>query len=178
LQGSKVMLRPPIVDDFEEWSRLRQESRAFLEPWEPTWQPDEFSKMAFRQRVRVYGERARDDQAYAYFVFEKSGGRLAGGLTLSHVRRGVSQSATLGYWIGAPFARRGFMADAIQVISRVAASEFGLHRLEAACIPHNEASKNLLLKCGFEQEGYAKAYVKIAGKWEDHLLFGKLTTQS
>ncbi len=174
--GEKTYFRAPIVEDFAAWSALRQSSRDFLEKWEPTWQPDEFLKSAFRQRIRIYNARARDDVAYAFFLFEKKTEKLVGGLTLSHVRRGVSQSASLGYWIGEPFVRQGFMSDAIGTILRVSGTHFGLHRIEAACLPHNEPSRLLLMKCGFEQEGYAKAYVKIAGNWEDHLLFAKLTS--
>ncbi len=175
VEGNLVTLRAPQPDDFEQWCDVRQKSREFLEKWEPTWQPDEFSKFAFRERVRIYRARARDDVAYAFFLFEKQQGQLVGGLTLSNIRRGVSQVATLGYWMGQNFTRRGYMTDAIDALTSVAGTRFGLHRIEAACLPHNEASRNLLAKCGFEQEGYAKSYVKIAGQWEDHVLFAKLT---
>jgi [ribosomal protein S5]-alanine N-acetyltransferase len=176
--GNRVILRAPVADDFEQWAELRQKSRAFLEKWEPAWQADEFSKHAFRQRLRIYNARARDDQAYAFFLFSKEHGQLIGGLTLSHIRRGVSQAGTLGYWIGLPYARQGYMTDAIDTLTSLAATRFGLHRVEAACLPNNLASRNLLAKCGFEQEGYAKSYVKIAGQWEDHVLFAKLTTMN
>jgi len=174
LQGKKVYLRAPEVGDFEEWAHLRQQSRDFLEPWEPSWSADEFSRMAFRLRVKIYQQRARDDEAYTYFLIDQNSGRLVGGLSLSHIRRGVSQAGTLGYWVGEPFARHGYMKDAIKVLLAAAKPVFGLHRLEAACLPRNIASSGLLLKCGFEQEGFAKAYVKIAGRWEDHLLFGQI----
>jgi [ribosomal protein S5]-alanine N-acetyltransferase len=175
LQGEKTFLRPPQFSDFEEWSVLRQQSRAFLERWEPSWSVDEFSRSSFRQRARIYQRRALNDEGHTFFVFDLATGRLVGGLSLSHIRRGVSQSATLGYWMGEPFARQGYMKDAIRAVIRVARPVFGLHRLEAACLPHNENSRHLLLKCGFEPEGFAKAYVKIAGQWEDHLLFGLIT---
>ena len=172
LQGERVCLREPEFSDFDEWSELRQRSRAYLEKWEPTWAEDEFSRFAFRHRIRVYAQRARDDESYAFFIFDKQNNRLLGGVTLSHVRRGVSQSATLGYWIGEKYAGQGFMKDALRTLIGVAGPRFGFHRLEAACLPHNDRSRHLLLTCGFEPEGYAKSYVKIAGQWEDHQLFG------
>lgn len=172
LQGERVYLREPGLGDFEGWSNVRQRSRAYLEKWEPTWAADEFSRFAFRQRIRIYAQRARDDEGYAFFIFDKQSDQLVGGLTLSHVRRGVSQSATLGYWIGEEYAGKGLMKDALRTLLAVAGSRFGLHRLEAACLPHNERSRRLLLTCGFEPEGFAKSYVKIAGRWEDHQLFG------
>ncbi len=174
LQGEKIYLRAPEVADFEEWAHLRHLSRDFLEPWEPSWSADEFSRMAFRMRVKVYQQRVRDDDAYTYFLIDQRSGKLIGGLSLSHIRRGVSQAATLGYWMGAPFVRQGSMSDAIKTVLAAAKPVFGLHRLEAACLPRNEASRRLLLKRGFEQEGFAKAYVKIAGQWEDHVLFGRV----
>jgi [ribosomal protein S5]-alanine N-acetyltransferase len=153
---------------------LRQQSRDFLEKWEPSWSADEFSRTGFRYRLRVYSSRALEDQAYAFFIFDLETHALVGGLTLSHLRRGVSQSATLGYWIGENFSRQGYMTDAIKAVVQEARTRFGLHRLEAACLPRNEASRRLLVKCGFEAEGYARDYVKIAGAWEDHLLFGMI----
>ena len=174
IHGNKVVLRRPRLGHFEEWKALRQISRKHLEVWEPAWDDNEFSRSAFRQRVNAYNERAANDEGHSYFLFHNESDALVGGLTLSYIRRGVSQSGTLGYWMGEPYAGMGLMKDAILALVIVARSRFGLHRLEAACIPHNDRSRHLLLACGFEAEGYAKAYVKIAGKWEDHLLFGRV----
>jgi len=172
IDGQKVYLRPPRMADFEAWKSLRESSRKFIEPWEPTWADDEFSRRSFRMRVGVYHERALRDEGHSYFIFDKAQGKLLGGITLSHIHRGVSQSGTLGYWMGEVYAGQGYMKDAVMALVAVTQSRFGLHRLEAACIPRNERSRHLLLACGFQPEGYAKAYVKIAGNWEDHLLFG------
>ena len=174
IAGAKSSLRRPRTADFDQWKALRLNSRAFLEPWEPTWPDGEFSRWAFRHRVSAFNERATNDEGHSFFVFDRASGVLVGGLTLSHIRRGVSQSGSLGYWMGEPYAGKGYMKDAILALISVAKDRFGLHRLEAACIPRNEASRLLLLACGFEAEGYAKAYVKIAGHWEDHLLFGRV----
>jgi [ribosomal protein S5]-alanine N-acetyltransferase len=90
------------------------------------------------------------------------------------VRRGVAQSASVGYWIGTPFARKGFMTDALGCIVTFAFRDLGLHRLEAACVPRNQASRELLLKLRFREEGLARRYLRINGRWEDHVLFGLL----
>ena len=174
LSGNAVILRFPEMDDFESWAELRQVSRKFLEPWEPLWDESDFSKASFRNRIRRYRSLAEDDSAYPYFIFNLATNRLVGGLTLSNIRRGVAQMASLGYWIGQPHARRGYMTDAIQTLLPHAFNELGLHRVEAACLPRNEASLRLLQSCGFRQEGVARSYLKIAGKWEDHVLFAKL----
>jgi ribosomal-protein-alanine N-acetyltransferase len=178
LNGRTVTLRFPEMDDFEDWAELRSASRKFLEPWEPLWDESAFSRASFRNRIRRYRSLAEDDSAYPYFIFATSTNKLVGGLTLSNVRRGVAQMASLGYWIGQPYARQGYMTDAIQALLPHTFQNLGLHRVEAACLPHNEASLRLLKTCGFTQEGLARSYLKIAGRWEDHVLFAKLASDS
>jgi ribosomal-protein-alanine N-acetyltransferase len=175
IDGDGVFLRAPQMADYGEWAALREASRAFLTPWEPTWPADDLSRGAFRRRLRRYAEDQRTDQSYAFFLFRKNDHALAGGLTLANIRRGVAQAGSLGYWIGEPFARRGMMTGAVQALVPFAFSSLRLHRLEAACIPSNAASIRLLEKAGFAREGYAREYLCINGLWQDHLLFGRLS---
>ena len=93
-------------------------------------------------------------------------------MTLSNIRRGVAQTATVGYWIGEPHTRKGLMSAGLKGAVGFAFKSLGLHRLEAACLPENVPSRQVLLKNGFKQEGFAPAYLKINGAWRDHLLFG------
>lgn len=174
LHGDRVFLRAPQMADQASWSALRAKSRQFLEPWEPLWGHDELTRSAFRYRVKRAWRDIEDDVAYPFLVFTDPAASLCGGLTLSNVRRGVAQTATLGYWVGVPFARRGYMSDAVNTILSFAFGQLGLHRIEAACLPHNEASVRLLKSSGFTHEGYARRYLKINGEWHDHLLFAIL----
>lgn len=174
IRGESVFLRTPQMGDYAMWTRLRAESRAFLVPWEPTWPPDDLSRPAFRRRLRRYHRDIREDAAYPFFIFRGEDDALVGGLTLSHVRRGVTQSCSLGYWIGRPHARRGLMSAAVQAIIPFVFDTLKLHRLEAACLPSNRASIGLLEKTGFVREGYARRYLRINGVWQDHLLFALL----
>jgi [ribosomal protein S5]-alanine N-acetyltransferase len=178
IHGKDVYLRYPRMADFPSWVRLRGESKDFLTPWEPIWSSDEFTKGAFRRRIKRYHREARLDSAYAFFIFAASGDVLMGGCTLSNVRRGVSQTCALGYWIGERFSRRGHMFDAVTALIPFVFSTLGLHRLEAACLPGNEASGNLLQKTGFHQEGLARRYLRINGEWQDHLLFALLADEA
>ena len=109
---------------------------------------------------------------YSFFVFRREDHELAGGITLSNIRRGVAQMGTVGYWVGEPYARQGYTLAAAQGLAAFALGRLGLHRLEAACLPENDASRRLLLRAGYELEGRASAYLKINGDWRDHLLFG------
>jgi [ribosomal protein S5]-alanine N-acetyltransferase len=174
LEGDGVTLRVPQMVDFSEWAALRELSREFLIPWEPTWPADDLTRGAFRRRVRRYAEDLRTDQAYAFFIFRKLDNALVGGLTLANVRRGVALAASLGYWMGAPYSRHGHMTAAVRALIPFAFGPLRLHRLEAACIPSNSASIRLLEKTQFVREGVAREYLCINGIWQDHLLYGLL----
>jgi ribosomal-protein-alanine N-acetyltransferase len=174
LRDGHAVMRVPDMTDYEQWAALRARSRDFLTPWEPVWPANDLTRAAFRSRIRQYWRDIDDDAAYPYFIFDAQGEVLVGALTLSNVRRGVAQTGTLGYWIGLPHARRGYMTSAVRLAVDFAFRHLGLHRVEASCLPHNRASINLLQKCGFEREGLARGYLKIAGEWRDHLLFARL----
>ena len=177
LNGEGVVLRPPRWADYGEWSALRNASRAFLQPWEPTWGADDLTRTAFRRRLASYQRDIDGGVAFPFFVFREEDGALVGGVTLSNVRRGVAQMGSLGSWIGQPHARRGYTVAGVKAVCRFAFQQLGLHRVEAACLPQNTASAGLLLKAGFEEEGFARAYLKIDGDWRDHRLFGLLSPE-
>ncbi len=172
LEGKSVRLRAPVAGDYMQWSKLRGDSRDFLTPWEPTWAPDELTRAAFRRRLRRYAQAVRAGSGHMFFVFDKKTGDLLGGCQLSNVRQGAAQSAaSLGYWMGKRFAGKGLMTDAVAVLVRHAFDRMGFHRIEAACLPSNTASRRVLTKVGFTAEGTARKYLKINGDWQDHLLF-------
>lgn len=173
--GGTVTLRTPQPVDYQPWAELRAESRAFLTPWEPTWSRDDLTRAAFRRRLKHYARDIREDLAYPFFIFRTADDALLGGVTVSNIRRGVAQTASIGYWIGRPHARQGHMTAAIRALIPFAIDTLSLHRVEAACLPTNVASMRLLEKCGFEREGYARRYLRINGAWQDHVLFALLS---
>lgn len=174
LHGDGLELRPPEMRDFEAWSALRAESRIFLAPWEPVWPHDDLTRSAFRARMRRYVRDVKADAGYPFFVFRQADGVLMGGLTLGQVRRGVAQTAALGYWMGQPFAGQGWMTGAVRTVLPFVFGSLRLRRLEAACLPENAASIRLLERVGFRREGLAREYLCIAGAWRDHLLYARL----
>lgn len=171
IRGERVVLRFPSLADYPQWAELRSKSRRFLEPWEPVWTVDELTRLGYRRRLKRYQREMREGSGFPFFIFSADEALLLGGLTLSHIQRGVTQSASVGYWIGEPHARRGYMTDALQATIRFSFETLRLHRLEAACLPGNDASIALLEKTGFTREGYARSYLCIDGRWQDHLLF-------
>jgi [ribosomal protein S5]-alanine N-acetyltransferase len=172
--GEGVVLRTPQMTDYNDWAALRERSREFLTPWEPTWPADDLSRGAFRRRIRRYVEDLRTDQGYAFLIVRSSDDAIVGGLTLANIRRGVAQAGSLGYWMGLPFIRHGYMTAAVRAVIPFAFNTLRLHRLEAACIPSNAGSIRLLENTGFVREGYAREYLCINGIWQDHLLYGRL----
>jgi ribosomal-protein-alanine N-acetyltransferase len=174
ISGERIVLRVPQASDFAEWAALRAASREFLTPWEPTWPADDLTRTSFRRRIKRYSEDQRSDLAYAFFVLRKSDNVLVGGLTLANIRRGCAQAGSLGYWMGAPYARQGYMTAAVSAVIPFAFGTLRLHRVEAACIPGNMASVKLLEKTGFKREGIARQYLCIDGIWQDHLLYARL----
>lgn len=170
----RLMLRPPQMRDFEQWARLRRESREFLTPWEPEWSRDHLTSRAFRNRV-AWAERAiRQGEAYPLFIFRQKDGQIVGGLTLSNIRRQPAQAGTLGYWIGEPYAMHGYMTEALVALRDHAFTTLELSRLEAACLPDNLASRRLLERCEFKYEGVAQSYLQIDGRWRNHVLYAAL----
>ncbi len=173
--GQRVYVRPPGGSDWLAWAELRAESREFLEPWEPTWPKNALNRATYRRRLQRYARDARDDEGYAFLVFRLEDDVLVGGISMSNVARGIRLSCSLGYWIGEKYARQGYMTDAVRVILGFAFDQLRLHRVEAGCVPTNEASRDLLRKVGFQEEGYARKYLSINGAWHDHLLFAMVS---
>lgn len=174
IETERLLLRPPQLRDFEGWARLRRESRDFLAPWEPEWARDHLTQRAFRTRV-LWAERSiRQGEAWPLLLFRRKDGQIVGGLTLSNVRRHPADAGSLGYWVGARYARQGYMTEALGALKDYAFWSLEITRLEAACLPENVASRRLLERCGFRFEGEAQAYLKIAGRWRDHVLYAAL----
>ena len=170
----RMILRPPVHADFRAWTALRRDSESFLKPWEPAWAPDHLSRKAFTNRVYWAQRAIGQGTALPLFLLRQEGEVLLGAITLDNIRRGPAQDGTLGYWVGAPFARQGYMREAIQALTHHAFTHLDLSRLSAACLPENEASRGVLESCGFKYEGVAQSYLQIAGRWRNHVLYANL----
>lgn len=174
VETERLTLRLPMHGDFRDWSLLRQESREFLTPWEPAWSDDHLTKRAFTNRV-YWAQRAEAaGTAVPFFLIRREDGRVLGAITLDNIRRGPAQSGTIGYWIGARYARQGYMREAIEGVVYYAFHDLDLSRIEAACLPENVASRGALEKAGFKYEGVAQAYLQINGRWRNHVLYSNL----
>lgn len=174
IETERLTLRPPVHADFRAWSSLREKSADFLVPWEPTWAADHLSRKAFTNRVYWATRSISGGSALPLFLERRSDRALIGAITLDNIRRGPAQDGTLGYWIGEPFARQGYMREAIEAVVHYAFETLDLSRIQAACLPENKASRGVLEKCGFKYEGVAQSYLQINGRWRNHVLYSNL----
>ena len=174
LTGERVFLRPPKRRDALKWQKLRMSSKSFLVPWEPSWNASSCTRRAYLRYLKNSNYLANMDRAYSFLIFKTDDKTLLGGINVGNVRRGVAQSASLGYWIGVKYARNGYMKEALRLLVPSLFVDLRLNRIEAATLEENTASKNLLKKIGFKKEGVLRKYLKINGAWRDHVLYGLL----
>ena len=174
LTGERVFLRPPKRRDALKWQKLRMSSKSFLVPWEPAWNASSCTRRAYLRYFKNSNYLANMDRAYSFLIFKTDDKTLLGGINIGNVRRGVSQSASLGYWIGEKYSRNGYMKEALKILIPSLFVDLRLNRIEAATLEENIASKSLLKKIGFKKEGVLRKYLKINGSWRDHILYGLL----
>ncbi|MGQ0803554.1 MAG: GNAT family N-acetyltransferase [Actinomycetota bacterium] len=174
LSGPRVDLRPLRSTDFDQWRAVRERSREWLDPWEPL--PDPTSPdpatdpEAFKARCGAWERQRHFDTAYGYGMFLHDG-LFIGEVSLGSVQRGPFQSAFVGYWVDAEHAGQGYVPEGVAVILRSGFEELGLHRIEAAIVPRNTASRRVMDKLGLREEGLAERFLQIRGVWEDHVRY-------
>lgn len=158
--GERVFLRAPSERDAAEFMALSRASARFHRGLvSPPTQSQQFAD---------YLERCRRADSASFLICRTEDGAIAGAINLSQIFRSRFQNAYLGYYIGAPYAGRAYMTEALRLMLRYAFDELKLHRLEANIQPQNHASIALVKRAGFSREGFSRRYLKICGRWRDH----------
>lgn len=173
LEGFRVVLRPPCLDDYQQWALVRSQNKNFLQPYEPTWPTEALDQDFFERRLKRQIRDWKNDRAYAFLVFLKSQETLIGGINVNNVCRGAAQFGSIGYWLDETMQGNGYMSETLRIVLNYCFSDLRLHRVNASCLPHNTPSIKLLKRLGFAEEGFASRYLQINGVWEDHVLFGR-----
>ena len=171
IDTDRCYLRLPKAKDYIDWVNLRKGSETFLAPWEPDRDKNFYSMRLFKARLKWSSENFNKGKVIHTFIFKRKEDSLIGAITLDNLRGGVSQSCSIGYWIGEGYARNGYMSEVLSAMVFVAFKDFDISRIEAATLPENVASRRLLEKLGFKYEGVAQSYLKIAGRWRNHVLY-------
>ena len=165
-----IGIRPIALGDAEAIAALRRDSRDHLAPWEPDRGEASFTAAGVLETIKASLERAEAGMALSYTIVDD--GRIVGGIMLNSILRGpYFRSCSLGYWVARSETGRGVATEAVRLAKRAAFEELGLFRVQAETLIDNHASQKVLARNGFEPIGIAPAYLKIAGKWQDHLLF-------
>ena len=160
------------VDDAEELCEALNANRPFLAPWEPEYPPDFLTPDG--QRIMIAAARRAHEAGEMVPHVVTLHGQIIGRVTLGNVVRSAFQSCSLGYWIAEAHNGRGHATAAVGQMCTVAFDELGLHRVEAGTLRHNVASQRVLERNGFARFGLAPRYLRIAGEWQDHVLFQRL----
>jgi ribosomal-protein-alanine N-acetyltransferase len=172
--GARVLLRPLEVSDWPAWRDIRVRCRAWLEQWEPRGDPGAadptVDREAFRARCSAWERQRHFDAAYGFGLF-LSDGRLVGEVSLGSVQRGPFQTAYIGYWIDEEHAGSGYVPEGVLLLLRYSFNSLDLHRVEAAIVPRNQASRRVAEKLGLREEGIAQRFLQIQGVYEDHIRY-------
>lgn len=174
LVTERLVLRPPKTTDVAELRRLLRANHEHLKAWNPAPRPgdDPTSITAVSGAVLRHRREWKLGTSFVFFASHRTiPDRLVAKIALNGVMRGAMHGAYLGYWIDGEQQGKGLMTEAIRQVLSFAFGPAGLHRVQAAIMPHNERSLRVAEKLGMRREGYAVRYLQIAGKWEDHILF-------
>ncbi|RUL72882.1 GNAT family N-acetyltransferase [Dyella choica] len=170
LETPRTRIRVAEITDAGKLLRYRVENRAHLAPWEPLRETEYYT---VEHCIRTIGENrqhAMQDRGYPLIVFDRQSQAILATFTFANIVRGAFQACHLGYGVAEHMQGQGLMGEVLPVGIAWAFGELRLHRVMANYLPRNERSAKLLASLGFEREGYAKRYLKIAGVWEDHVL--------
>jgi len=169
-----IYISPLELTDAESLLELRLNNRMSHASFEPK-RDEHFYTLEFQQQIiQQRLKDALEDRAYMFGIYLLDG-QLIGQITLSNVSRGIAQYADLGYLTDHQLQGKGYMTAAVGLILRYAFQALGLHRVQAAILLHNEASRRVLEKSGFKPEGIARRYLKINDQWQDHQTYAILS---
>lgn len=168
-----AVTRPLLLDDAAAIATVLTVNRAFLAPWQPA-RPDDFFTAAGQRRVveRVLAEQEAGLCRPLVIVADDE---VVGTITLQSIIRGAFQSCSVGYWLAESAQGRGLATRALADAVELAFGDLRLHRVQAETLLHNERSRRILARLGFTEYGRAPSYMRIAGEWQDNVLFQLIT---
>ena len=163
-------LRPLLRADVAALARLTRANRAFLAGSGPLRTEEYFTDAGQERAVLASLEAAENGTTFPMVIVDESD-VLVGTLNLNSIIRGAFQSTSIGYWVSQERNGEGIASAAVAAAKHVAFEELGLHRIQGETLVDNHASQRVLLKNGFTRYGVAPDYLKIAGRWQEHVLF-------
>lgn len=170
---SGVSVRLVTLDDVPELTALAVANREHLAPTSPPTPDDFFTERGQRAYATDALSKRELGLAHPMLIIDVDGS-IAGRINLNSIIRGAAQFASIGYWVDGSRTGRGIATAAVAAVLEVAFGELALHRVQGETLPHNRASQVVLERNGFERYGYAPRYLRIAGEWQDHVLYQRV----
>ncbi|SDK53429.1 [SSU ribosomal protein S5P]-alanine acetyltransferase [Glycomyces sambucus] len=167
-----ITIRPVRSSDAAAIAALRLANREYLTPWEPARSDEQFTEEGVAGTLATAIADAQAGTGRSHVILD--GERIVGQMMLNSVIRGAFQSCSLGYWVAESEAGRGVATEAVRLAKAVAFGELGLHRVQGETLAHNLGSQKVLERNGFVRYGLAPQYLKIADRWQDHVLYQAL----
>jgi ribosomal-protein-alanine N-acetyltransferase len=175
----RMLLRPLRPEDRGAFVHMHEVSRDFIDPWMATHEPTETIEQLFERQLQRTIEGFASGKDLRLGGFE--GDRLVGMFNLNEIIRGAFLNAYAGWKVSVEVAHRGYGTEGVTALLDIAFASppqgLGLHRVQANIIPRNYRSIGLAEKVGFRREGLARSYLRIAGRWQDHLIYAKLAEE-
>ncbi|MQA90284.1 MAG: GNAT family N-acetyltransferase [Gemmatimonas sp.] len=170
LETERTIVRLAIEEDVEAIVRYYTENREHLRPFDPERPPYFYLESFWRRQVKQNEDDYALDRSLRLFIYAGSEpNRVIGNIGFSNFVRGVGHYCTLGYSLDVDFQGKGLMSEALKATIDFAFRTLQMHRIEANYLPHNRRSGNVLRRLGFVVEGYSRDYLRINGRWEDHV---------
>lgn len=170
-ETARLRARLPGQRDVAAVLTYYRENLEHLRPWSPRWPPDLLTPQFWRDQVVRRQAEASAGIAYATFLYRREDDtRVIGNLSLTQIVRGAAEYCALGYGLAADAQGHGYMVEAVRGATDFAFRQLSLHRVHASYIPYNRRSAMVLRRAGFRVEGYARDYLRIDGRWEDHVM--------
>lgn len=174
LETENLIISVLTSDDVELLVKYESDNRSHLSPWEPTRSAEYFGLEETKKRVELNFKNFQLGVSISFVAFDKNRTEIMGLCSFSNIVYGAFQACNLGYSIAEKKQGTGLMFEMLQASIQYVFIEYNLHRVMANYIPSNIRSGKLLNKLGFQREGLAKSYLKIADSWQDHVLTSKI----
>ena len=169
-QDDDIILRTAEPTDGKLISDYFIANRDFLREWEPKREDAFFSEAGWTQRLIKLNELHRMGLGYYLIILDSNSGEMLGTISFSNISRFPFYACNVGYSLSQTAQGRGVMTRALRMAVEYMFSIQNLHRIMAGYMPRNKRSESVLKRLEFTQEGLAKDYLLINGKWEDHVL--------
>lgn len=169
-RSGDLIVRTAEIDDAAMISRYFQENREYLEPWEPKREPVFFERNGWAQRLIKLNELHKMGLGYYCLLIHAETNEMLGTLSFSNLSRFPFHACNVGYSLAEKHQGHGYMRRGLAMARDYMFETQNMHRLMASYMPRNEKSAAVLASLNFEREGFAKSYLQINGRWEDHIL--------